>query len=254
MGESQIMSIAIALNQVVKSYAGAKQPAVQGLSLQVNEGEIYGLLGPNGAGKSTSVMMICGLTPYSSGEINVLGFDAKSKSATIRSLIGVAPQEIALFPTLTAAENLTYFGNMYGLRGKKLRDTIAHYVEAFGLTSKLNEQVASFSGGMKRRLNLIAALLHEPKLLIIDEPTAGVDVHSRNLIIDILKGLNHKGMTILYSSHLMEEAEKLCTRFGIIDEGKLIAEGTREELLQQNTNCKDIEELFLHLTGKSMRD
>jgi ABC-2 type transport system ATP-binding protein len=120
--------------------------------------------------------------------------------------------------------------------------------------SKLNEQVASFSGGMKRRLNLIAALLHEPKLLIIDEPTAGVDVHSRNLIIDILKGLNHKGMTILYSSHLMEEAEKLCTRFGIIDEGKLIAEGTREELLQQNTNCKDIEELFLHLTGKSMRD
>lgn len=248
------MSLAIQFDKVGKTYSGALKPAVKGLSFQVNEGEIVGLLGPNGAGKSTSVMMLCGLIKNDEGTITVLGKITSTESSVIRKMIGVATQEIALFPTLTAKENLEYLGNMYGLSGKKLQQKIDFLLKAFALENKMDERVESFSGGMKRRLNLIAALLHEPKLLILDEPTAGVDVQSRNLILEFLKDLNKQGVTILYSSHLMEEAEKLCTRFGIIDEGKLIALGTREELLQQNGSCKNLEELFLHLTGKSVRE
>jgi ABC-2 type transport system ATP-binding protein len=248
------MSLAIQFDKVGKTYNGASKPAVKGLSFQINDGEIVGLLGPNGAGKSTSVMMLCGLIKNDEGTITVLGKNTSTESSVIRKMIGVATQEIALFPTLTAKENLEYLGNMYGLSGKKLQQKIDFLLKAFALENKKNERVESFSGGMKRRLNLIAALLHEPKLLILDEPTAGVDVQSRNLIIEFLKDLNKQGVTILYSSHLMEEAEKLCTRFGIIDEGKLIASGTREELLQQNESCKNLEELFLHLTGKSVRE
>jgi len=248
------MSLAIQFQQVGKTYRGADKAAVKGLSLEVKKGEIFGLLGPNGAGKSTSVMMLCGLVKNEEGTILVLNKNAKTESAAIRKQIGVATQEIALFPTLTAQENLHYLGNMYGLSGKALQEKIDFLLQSFALKNKQHERVESFSGGMKRRLNLIAALLHEPQLLILDEPTAGVDVQSRNLIIDFLKELNKKGVTILYSSHLMEEAEKFCTRFGIIDEGKLIASGSREELLKENSTCKNLEELFLHLTGKNIRE
>lgn len=248
------MSIAINIENVQKTYKGAETTSVNGLSLSVNEGEIFGLLGPNGAGKSTSVMMICGLLAADSGTISVLGKNARNEGSEIRKKIGVATQEIALFPLLTGTENLQYFGNMYGLSGKKLKDKIAELAKAFGLESKMDKQVSSYSGGMKRRLNLMASMLHEPKLLILDEPTAGVDVHSRNLIINYLQSLNQKGITMLYSSHLMEEADRLCTRFGIIDQGQLIAQGTRDELLASNPDCRNLEELFLHLTGKSIRE
>lgn len=248
------MSTAINIENVVKTYKGAENPSVNGLSLRVNEGEIYGLLGPNGAGKSSTVMMICGLLKADSGTINVLEQDVQNNGNAIRKRIGIATQEIALFPSLTARENLHYFGNMYGLSGKKLQERITYLLEAFGLTSKADKQVSSYSGGMKRRLNLIASLLHEPELLILDEPTAGVDVQSRNMIIDFLQSLNKTGVTMLYSSHLMEEADRFCTRFGIIDEGKLIAQGTRDELLAANPDCRNLEELFLHHTGKSIRE
>lgn len=248
------MSTAINIENVKKTYKGAENPSVNGLSFKVNEGEIYGLLGPNGAGKSSTVMMICGLLKADSGTISVLEKDVQADGVAVRKAIGVATQEIALFPLLTGRENLHYFGNMYGLSGKKLQQKIDELAEAFGLQSKMDKQVSSYSGGMKRRLNLMASLLHEPKLLILDEPTAGVDVQSRSMIIDFLQKLNKTGVTMLYSSHLMEEADRLCTRFGIIDEGKLVAQGSRDELLAAHPECRNLEELFLHLTGKRIRD
>lgn len=254
MGNEKEMSNAIAFSKVVKQYKGATTAAVNGLDLSIKTGEIYGLLGPNGAGKSTSVMMLCGLTKPSDGDIQIIGKNVKNEATEIRKMIGVAPQEIALFPTLTGYENLAYFGKMYGLKNTIIKNKINELATAFGLTDKMHKSVATYSGGMKRRLNLMAALLHEPKLLVLDEPTVGVDVQSRTMIIDFLKQLNQSGVTILYSSHLMEEAERFCTRFGFIDEGKLVLEGTTESLKKAYPNCENLEAIFLELTGKHVRD
>jgi len=237
-----------------KQYAGASQPAVDNLSLEISPGAVFGLLGPNGAGKSTMVMMLCGLMKPDSGSISIMGMDVREKGQDIRKKIGVAPQEIALFPTLTAYENLFYFGKMYGLRSSVIKKNIDDYLEIFRLTDKRNKRVQTFSGGMKRRLNLIAALLHDPSLLILDEPTAGVDVHSRNMVVDFLLTLKSKGVTIIYSSHFLEEAEKLCTDLAVIDEGKLIIRGTSSQIMNQHGDCHNLEDLFLKLTGKNIRD
>ncbi len=254
MGIEQKMSSAVIFDTVAKQYKGATTPAVNGLNFEIGVGEIYGLLGPNGAGKSTSVMMLCGLITPTTGTIHILGKNVKNEAAAIRKIIGVAPQEIALFPTLSAQENLVYFGRMYGLKNTFLKNKINELASAFGLTEKMNKSVATFSGGMKRRLNLMAALLHEPKLLVLDEPTVGVDVQSRTMIMNYLTQLNKSGVTILYSSHLMEEAERFCTRFGFIDEGKMVLEGTNESLKKAYPNCANLEALFLELTGKHVRD
>lgn len=254
MGIEQKMSSAVIFDAVAKQYKGATTPAVNGLNFDIGIGEIYGLLGPNGAGKSTSVMMLCGLITPTAGSIHILGKNVKTDAAEIRNIIGVAPQEIALFPTLTAQENLAYFGRMYGLKNTFLKNKINELASAFGLTEKMHNSVATFSGGMKRRLNLMAALLHEPKLLVLDEPTVGVDVQSRTMIMNYLTQLNKSGVTILYSSHLMEEAERFCTRFGFIDEGKMVLEGTNESLKKSYPNCANLEALFLELTGKHVRD
>lgn len=247
------MKSAIQFEQVVKKYAQADLPALNGLSFQVERGSVYGLLGPNGAGKSTSVMMLCGLLKVDSGSIHVLDCNAQTESEKIRKQVGIAPQEIALFPTLTAAENLIYFGKMYGVASAQLKEKMDLLFHTFQLEDKRNKAVHTFSGGMKRRLNLMAALLHQPELLILDEPTVGVDVQSRNLIIDFLKKENEKGLTILYSSHLMEEAERLCHRVGILHHGKLVAQGSVDELFNQY-HCTNLEEVFLLLTGKSIRE
>jgi ABC-2 type transport system ATP-binding protein len=244
----------IQVSGLTKVYKGSVKPAVDQLNFVVHEGEIFGLLGPNGAGKSTTLMMLCGLLKIDEGSIRVFGLDVNRKGAEIRRQIGVAPQEIALFPTLTAYENLVYFCRMYGLKGASIRKTVNHFLDVFGLLDKANVRVLHFSGGMKRRLNLIAALLHHPRLLILDEPTSGVDVQSRNMILDYMMKLQAEGVTIIYSSHLLEEAEKVCSQFAIIDEGRMIAEGTLADMLAANGGGDNLEQLFLHLTGKGIRD
>ena len=239
---------------LTKVYKGSVKPAVDQLNFMVQEKEIFGLLGPNGAGKSTTLMMLCGLLKIDAGSIQVFGLDINRKGPEIRGQIGVAPQDIALFPTLTAYENLVYFCRMYGLKGTSIPKTVNRHLEAFGLLDKANMRVLHFSGGMKRRLNLIAALLHHPRLLILDEPTSGVDVQSRNMILDYMRKLQAEGVTILYSSHLLEEAENVCSQFAIIDEGRLIAGGTLADMLAANGGGDNLEQLFLHLTGKGIRD
>lgn len=245
---------AVRLDGLTKQYPKTNKAAVSNLSLQIPEGAVYGLLGPNGAGKSTTVMMLCGLMRPDTGTVNVLGMNMQEQGTEIRQKIGVASQEIALFPTLTAYENLFYFGRMYGMPGAMIRSQIDKYLHIFGLTEKSKKIVHTFSGGMKRRLNLMAALLHQPKLVILDEPTAGVDVQSRNMILDFLKDLKSEGTTIIYSSHVLEEAERICSHLGIIDEGTLITEGTRTNIMGAHPDCQNLEQLFLKLTGKNIRD
>jgi ABC-2 type transport system ATP-binding protein len=244
----------VGVNSITKQYKGSVQPAINDLTLTIPPGSVFGLLGPNGAGKSTLVMMLCGLMNPDAGSISVLGMDVKQFGSSIRKRIGVAPQEIALFPTLTAYENLFYFGQMYGLERQTSKKRIAEYLEVFGLAEKARKRVQTFSGGMKRRLNLITALLHDPTLLILDEPTAGVDVQSRNILTDYLMTLKSKNITIIYSSHFLEEAEKICTHVAVIDEGKLITQGIPAVLIQQHADCTTLESLFLKLTGKQIRD
>jgi ABC-2 type transport system ATP-binding protein len=236
-----------------KKYKGAHTPAVDEISFVVRERDVFGLLGPNGAGKSTTIMMLCGLLTIDSGSVRVFGLDVRRKGTEIRKQIGVAPQEIALFPALTAYENLAYFSRMYSLPGGEIRGTVNHFLETFGLMEKANTRVGQFSGGMKRRLNLIAALLHHPRLLILDEPTSGVDVQSRNMILDYLQALKSEGVTIIYSSHLLEEAERVCSRVAILDEGRMVAEGELPLILETNGGG-NLEQLFLHCTGRGIRD
>lgn len=243
-------SAIIKVSGLRKVYKGSEKPAVADLSFTVGEGDIFGLLGPNGAGKSTTIMALCGLLKIDSGDIEVFGLDMRGNGGEIRRQIGVAPQDIALFPALTLKENLEYFGRMYGLERETIRDRIDHYSEVFGLADKVRMRVGHFSGGMKRRLNLIAALLHSPRLLILDEPTTGVDVQSRRIILDCLLELKSQGVTIIYSSHLLEEAEKICSRFAILDEGKMVAEGAVAEMRALKGAGWNLEQYFLGLTGK----
>ena len=244
----------VRIQSITKKYKGNVEPAISDLSLDIPEGSVFGLLGPNGAGKSTLVMMLCGLMEPDAGTIQLLGMDVRVNGSKVRSRIGVAPQDIALFPTLTAFENLFYFGKMYGLKSDIIRNRVTEYLEIFALADKAQKRVHTFSGGMKRRLNLIASLLHDPKLLILDEPTSGVDVQSRNILLDYLVTLKSKQMTIIYSSHFLEEAEKICTQLAIIDEGKLITQGIPVDLIGEHEECTTLESLFLKLTGKHIRD
>jgi len=244
----------VQVENITKQYRGSHQPAVSHLSLQINEGSVFGLLGPNGAGKSTLVMMMCGLLTPDDGSISLLGMNVKDKGAAVRKHVGVAPQEIALFPMLTAYENLFYFGRMYGLGATVIKERVDSYLTTFDLREKANARVQTFSAGMKRRLNLIAALLHQPKLIILDEPTSGVDVQSRNAILDFLVDLAAKKTTIIYSSHFLTEAERICTHLAIIDKGTLILEGTPQWVMEKNPGSDNLEQVFLKLTGKNIRD
>ncbi len=218
----------IVVKDLAKSFG--TNHAVAGVSFQVAEGEAYGLLGPNGAGKSTTINLVLGLLGMDGGTVTVGGQDLSRNSAAVKRMVGFVPQEIALYPSLSARENLVFWGRMYGLGGERLHQSIARALETVGLADRAKERIETYSVGMKRRINIAAALLHEPKLLIMDEPTVGIDPQSRNHILETVKGLNARGMTIIYTSHYMEEVEFLCTRVGIIDHGKIIAEGTLDEL------------------------
>lgn len=244
----------IKIQELTKFYKGNPEPAIKSITLDIFKDEIFGLLGPNGAGKTTTISILCGLFPPTDGTVTINGMDIRADLHGIKKIIGVVPQEVALYPTLTAMENLTFFGNMYNLRGKVLRERIMNLLIVFGLERFARKKVDTFSGGMKRRLNLIAGLLHDPKVLFLDEPTVGIDVHSRIVILDYLKAINQQGTTIIYTSHYMEEAENLCSRVAIIDRGSIISIGNPKELVADHPEFKNLENLFLYLTGKELRD
>jgi len=218
------------IENLSKNFGSIK--AVDDISFQVNKGEVLGLLGPNGAGKSTTISIISTLIPPAKGKILFEGKNILTEPKAIRRKLGVVPQDIALYPTLTGYENLAFWGNMYGLRGSELKNRINEVAEVIGLNGRLKDKVDKYSGGMKRRLNIGAALLHKPELLIMDEPTVGIDPQSRNHILDTVLELNRQGMTIIYTSHYMEEVEHLCRRICIMDQGRIIASGTQEELVE----------------------
>ncbi|MEC1625960.1 ABC transporter ATP-binding protein [Bacillus mojavensis] len=213
---------------IKKAYG--KKTIVKGISFSLKKGESFGLLGPNGAGKSTTISIISGLVPLDGGEITVGGYVIGKDTNKAKQKIGIVPQEIALYPTLTAQENLVFWGKMYGLTHGEAKKRSAEVLEYVGLTERAKEKIETFSGGMKRRINIGAALMHKPELLIMDEPTVGIDPQSRNHILETVKQLNETGMTVIYTSHYMEEVEYLCDRIGIIDQGEMIAIGTKTDL------------------------
>ncbi|MEC1646134.1 ABC transporter ATP-binding protein [Bacillus halotolerans] len=213
---------------IKKAYG--KKTIVKGISFSLKKGESFGLLGPNGAGKSTTIFMISGLVPLDGGEITVGGYVIGKDTNKAKQKIGIVPQEIALYPTLTAQENLVFWGKMYGLTHGEAKKRSAEVLEYVGLTERAKDKIETFSGGMKRRINIGAALMHKPELLIMDEPTVGIDPQSRNHILETVKQLNETGMTVIYTSHYMEEVEYLCDRIGIIDQGEMIAIGTKNDL------------------------
>ena len=278
------------LDNVRKTFG--KIVAVDGLSLSVRKGELLGLLGPNGAGKSTSVSLAVGLLAPDSGTVTIEGL-GNPASPEVRQKIGVAPQALALYDLLTGEENLRFFGEMYGLSGAALDERVTWCLDFVGLTDRKDDRVGGYSGGMKRRLNMAAAFIHDPELLMLDEPTVGVDPQSRNKIFEIIEALHREGRTVIYTTHYMEEAERLCDRIAIVDHGKLLALGTLAELLATHgvpptlvvkTNGQEhrlqtpdplaelnrmaatatidsfqmerptLEQVFLRLTGRSLRD
>jgi ABC-2 type transport system ATP-binding protein len=248
------MTEAIVIQNLRKLYKGSYTPALDGLSLTVKRGQIMGLLGPNGAGKTTSINILCGLVAADSGTATVMGKDCNKEALAIRHTIGVVPQQIALFANLTASENFRYIGRLYGLSEKDITHRSGDLLQRLGLDKHSDKRIGRFSGGMKRRANIIASLLHQPEMIILDEPTAGVDVQSRAMILNFLREYNQQGKTVLYTSHLMEEAEQICDEVVIIDEGKFIISGSPKELIKQTQDCKRLEDVFLHYTGHSVRD
>ncbi len=236
------MAAILQVNNLVKKYGDFV--AVQGISFDIQEGEVFGLLGPNGAGKTTTISMLSTLYVPSGGDATIGGHSIRTEPMAVRRLIGVVPQELALYDDLTARENLQFWGQMYGLSGKALSNRIAEVLEQIGLTDKAQDRVKTYSGGMKRRVNIGVGLLHKPRLLFMDEPTVGIDPQSRRAILDTVKELNRQGMTVLYTTHYMEEAAELSHRVGIIDHGEMIALGTQKELTRQ---VGETETLILHL-------
>jgi ABC-2 type transport system ATP-binding protein len=205
---------------------------VNDVGFHIAEGEVYGLLGPNGAGKTTTMKMICGLLTPEAGAITIAGRRAIG-NLEVKSVIGYVPQDVALYPDLTAKENLEFLGRLYGLRGRLLADRVEEALHLTDLADRRNDRLDSYSGGMKRRLNIAAGLLNHPKLLILDEPTVGVDPQSRHAILERVQEFGRQGLAVVYTTHYMEEAERVCARVGIIDHGRLIAEGTRRELVSR---------------------
>ncbi len=208
-------------------------PAVRGVDLHIRRGEIFGLLGPNGAGKTTLIHMLTGLIPPDQGEILLKGQRLTPDATSLKATIGLVPQELALYPTLSAWDNLVFFGRIYGLRGSVLRHRIEEVLELVGLRDRARDPIQTYSGGMKRRINIAAGLLHQPEMLFLDEPTVGVDPQSRNAIFEAVEALNREGLTILYTTHYMEEAQRLCHRVAIMDEGRIMALDTPQRLIQE---------------------
>ena len=229
----------IEIRDLVKKYGN--NIAVDNINLSIDEGEIYGLLGPNGAGKSTTINMLCSLLKPNSGSLKIFGVDVQEHNMDVKKKIGLVPQNVAIYKDFTAYENVKFFGELYGLRGNKLKESVNKALEFVGLLDVAKDQAKSFSGGMVRRLNIACAIVHEPKLIIMDEPTVGIDPQSRNHILNAVKTLNKNGTTIIYTTHYMEEAENLCSKIGIIDKGKIIVEGSTDELKSMVSDKKTLQ-------------
>jgi linearmycin/streptolysin S transport system ATP-binding protein len=247
---AQKIQALVQVERVSKRYATAI--ALDELTLDVFEGETLGLLGPNGAGKTTLMHLLAGLLRPDTGSVRIAGL-GDPQSRRVRAAIGLAPQELAVYPQLSAEENLRFFGRLYGLRGVELQAGVEKALRLADLTARAGERTGTFSGGMKRRLNLACALVHRPTLLLLDEPTAGVDPHSRNRLFEVIERLKSEGLTLVYSTHLMEEPERLCDRVAIIDHGHLLAVGTAPQLVARY-GAADLHALFLALTGSEVRD
>ena len=230
--------------------------AVNGVSFSIEKGEIFGLLGPNGAGKTTTIRMLATVLSSDSGEITIGGHSVRREAEAVRRLIGVCPQELALYEDLSALDNMVFFGRMAGLNGGQAREQALTNLKLMGLVERAKGKVAKFSGGMKRRINLAIALMGEPRLLFLDEPTVGIDPQSRNHIYENILGLQKKGMTILYTTHYMEEADRLCNRVAIMDGGQIMTLDTPRNLKSQigSPDKVTLEDVFLKLTGRSLRD
>ena len=250
-----VMEVILRTKDLTKKYDN--RIVVDNLNLEIRKGEIFGLLGPNGAGKSTTMNMICNIVRPTLGSVEFLGKDMKKNSRELLRRLGFIPQDLAIHNKLKAWENVELFTSLYGIKGAELKKVIDESLDYVGLLEKRNEYAGKFSGGMKRRLNIACAIGHHPDLLIFDEPTVGIDPQSRNFILDKIKESNKNGTTVIYTSHYMEEVEAICTRIAIMDNGKIIASGTSEELKKlvvDDTSSITLEEVFLTLTGKKLRD
>ena len=237
------------IEQLSKRYGD--RLAVNGISFAIAAGETVGLLGPNGAGKTTAIAMISGVVRPDGGHVILGGVRVTQDANELKRRVGLVPQDLALYDELSAWANLQLFGGLYGLRGEQLQKRAVDALALVGLADRSNERVKTFSGGMKRRLNIAGALLHDPDLILLDEPTVGVDPQSRNAIFDNLEALKRRGKTLLYTTHYMEEAERLCDRVLILDHGQILANDSVANLLRQYTNLEDA---FMQLTGRALRD
>lgn len=246
------MQKSILIKNLSHQYIGTDIKAIDNLTLEVETGEIFALLGPNGAGKTTLISILTGLIKPQAGEVMIEGHDLVRETDKIQALIGVVPQEYAIYPKLTAKENLQFFGSMYGVRKKELDQRIEEGLRKMNLFEFANRKIETFSGGMKRRINLLAGLLHQPKLLFLDEPTVGVDVRSKRMIIDFLTELNQDGVTIIYTSHLLQEAQDFCSRVAVMDQGIIQVEGKTEEVLMRDGKMRSLEEIFLENTNRNV--
>ncbi len=250
MKENQII---IKIKNLVKRYPKTEKPALNGIDFDVFQGEFFGLLGPNGSGKTTLISILCGLLHPSSGDAEIYGHSIKNKSQKIRQIIGLVPQDIALYPTLTLRQNLHFFAKLYHIPRKVINERIDKYLEVAQLTDNADQLVKGFSGGMKRRANLIAGMLHEPKIIFLDEPTVGVDTISRYVLFATLKNFNKEGKTLIYTTHYLEEAQKLCSRIGIIKEGNIVTHGSPQELVTRTEGAKDLADVFIKVAGIDLR-
>lgn len=240
----------IQINSLCKKYKSATEFALKDFSLSVNKGEKFGLIGPNGAGKTTLLSILFGLIKPTSGSFYIGNLDYANNKKNIKAMVGVVPQEYALYPELTAYENLLFFGSMYGLKGNELKEKINKYLKYLEIDYAANKLIHTFSGGMKRRINLIAGVLHNPKILFLDEPTVGVDVHSKQLIINFLNELNQSGTTVVYTSHHLLEAQEFCNRIAFINHGQLLAVDTPKNLIALTYNAQNMEDVFISLSRK----
>jgi ABC-2 type transport system ATP-binding protein len=244
----------IHIEQLKKRYRGSQEEALNGVDLSIDQGEFFGLLGPNAAGKSTLISILCGILSPSSGIVELFGQNLNQFRNQLKKRIGLVPQEIALYPMLTVEENLLLFGRLHGIPGRILKERVAEYIGQFNLKEHRGKPVSKCSGGIKRRVNLIAGVIHHPELILLDEPTLGVDPQLRSMIFEFLSNLNKGGATLIYTTHYMKEAEILCNRVGIIDHGMILKKGNPARLISSEPGCNDLGQLFLTLTGRDLRD
>ena len=247
------MSLAISIEDLSFGYKDQPRKTFTHLHLQIQQGERFGIFGPNGAGKTTLMNIMTGLLDYEAGSVKLMGHEIKNNRKKINHLFGFVPQDFSFYHELSPAENMEFFGAWAGLNKQQIQQKITQLLTVLGLEDVRNKPVQKFSGGMKRRVNLAIAVMNDPQILFLDEPTVGVDVQTRNAVIDYLKEVNTKGTTLIYTSHQLNEAEKLCERIAMVDEGKIIANNTLTNLLNEHKQA-GLEGLFLKLTGKEFRD